>query len=148
MAAVSALSPARRVAVAAFALLLALGPTGCATGVRTLVMRADARANQGRNFYLLVRTVAEKDFFIDGYQKIVGMVFPVSKDPSIKLVQLIRPGKVERAQIKVADGESFAVYALFTQPGDPWKVLISPPLQKEYELRLADSRIILERQGQ
>jgi hypothetical protein len=134
----------RHLSIAAAALLFS---AGCAAPTRTFVLRPEARANGGDNFYLVARSVAERDFFLDSYQKMVGMVFPVSKDPNIKLVQLIRPGQVERVKITIAEGESLAVYALFTQPGDPWKVLISPPLHKQYELRLAGSQIILEPQS-
>jgi hypothetical protein len=128
--------------VLALALLL-LG--GCGSTIRELHVHPTARANQGRPFYLMVRTATEKDFFTDHYQKVAGMVFPVSEDPSILATALVWPGHGQKLKVKVPAKKSFGVYVLYTNPGDPWKLLLAPPLKDEYHFVLDDARIVQRR---
>lgn len=120
--------------VKGLALLLGLGllAAGCAHDMRTVVIRPGPQANAGRRFFVMVRTVKEKDFLQDGYGKVAGMIFPESGDPSIKKVQLVWPGQKAQLVVKIPKKDAFAVYGLFTHPGDPWKLLFTPPLKDEY----------------
>jgi hypothetical protein len=121
--------------------------TGCAHGKgkiqpRTLVIHTTAKVNQGRHFYLLVRSVNEGEFLSDGYQKIAGMVLPASKDPTVLAVAVVWPADTQKIVVKLPDDGSFAIYALFTSPGDPWKVLLPAPLRRDYEFDLDDGHIV------
>jgi hypothetical protein len=131
-------------------LLLVLASVGCGASAtkeiveRTIVLRPSAKANKGRHFFVMVRAVSETEFFADSYQKVASMVYPASKDPSVLFVRAVWPGQTQKLVVKVPGTDSFAVYALFTSPGDPWKVLVTPPLRTRYELRLGDRTIRLE----
>lgn len=126
----------------ALLLLAVAAAAGCGNqALRTINFQPAAQVNGGRPFYLLVRVASEKEFFGDSYKKIVGMVYPPSEDPSVLAARLIWPGRAERVQVTVADKKSFAVYVLYTSPGEPWKVLVSPPLRSQYDFVLEGGRI-------
>ena len=127
--------------------LCALGAMPACGGVptRTLVLHPAPDVNQGRIFYVLVRTTDEKEFFADSYQKIAALAFPAAKDPSVLALALVNPGKSERLEVKVPGEQPFAIYMLFTSPGEPWKLLLSAPLEKEYEFMMEGNRVFLEK---
>jgi hypothetical protein len=127
--------------------LLLAGAAGCAHGRRTLTLDPSPQANGGRPFYILVRAVNEKAFFGESYQTVAQSLFPQTNDPSVRLVRLLWPGRQETARVTIADSDSFAVYAFFTQPGDPWRLLLSPPLRKDYALVLGTGTISLRVPG-
>ncbi len=128
-------------------LALALSAFAACGGVptRTLVFHPAPDVNQGRIFYVLVRTTDEKEFFADSYQKIAALAFPAAKDPSVLALAVVYPGKSEKLEVKVANEQPFAIYMLFTTPGEPWKLLLSAPLEKEYEFMMEGNRVFLEK---
>ncbi len=126
----------------ALLLLTAVLVGGCGSTIREINLHPTPRANQGRPFYVMVRAATEKDFFADHYQKVAGMVFPVSEDPTILATTLVWPGRHQKFKVKVEHKKSFAVYVLYTSPGDPWKVLLAPPLREEYHFVLDGARIV------
>ena len=121
---------------------------GCAEAPRTLIVHPLAHTNHDRHFYLVVRALKEEEFVSDGYQKIASLVFPAAADPSVRLVRLVRPGRDDKLELALPDGQPYAVYALFTDPGDSWKVLLTPPLAPRYELLLDGNRLQVRASGQ
>jgi hypothetical protein len=117
--------------------------SGCASlqPPRQLVVHPLAHVNRDRRFYLVVRAIKDQDFIADDYQKIAAQVFAPTRDPSVRLVRLVSPGRDDKVLLTLPDEEPFAVYALFTEPGEPWKVLVTPPLARIYELVLDDNRL-------
>jgi hypothetical protein len=121
--------------------LCALG-SGCSLwSTRTLVVHAHADANRDRRFYLVVRTLKEEEFVSDGYQRIAGLVFPAKADPSVRLVHQVAPGRDEEVKVSLPGDQPFAVYALFTEPGEEWKVLLPPPLATRYQVSVEGNRV-------
>ena len=118
---------------------------GCGATIREVNLHPTPRANQGRPFYVMVRAATEKDFFTDHYQKVASLVFPVSEDATILATALLWPGHGHKLKVKVPAKKSFAIYVLFTNPGDPWKLLLAPPLKEEYHFVLDEGRIVQRR---
>lgn len=119
---------------------LAAAAGGCAH-TSTLVVRAAPHANHDRQFYLVVRTLQESEFVTDAYERIAALVFPTKPDPSVRLVRLVAPGKVDKVKLPLPVDQPFAVYALFTDPGAEWKALLTPPLAGRYEIDVDGNRV-------
>jgi hypothetical protein len=130
---------------ALLAVWFSLLTAACGAPERTLIFHPAPDVNQGRHFYVLIRTVDEKDFFADSYQKIAGLVFPAAKDASVLATGLLWPGKSDKIKVKIPNDQPFAVYLLFTTPGEPWKLLLNAPLEKEYEFMLEGSKVFLQK---
>lgn len=128
---------------------VALLAAGCASAPpepdpeRILTFRSNYTINESRPLYLLVRAVDEGAFLQEGYRAIAGKAVPPAKDETVRGLRFAWPGHEEVMVVDVKDEEAFAVYALFTSPGDPWKVLISPPLRKEYTFMLENGTVTL-----
>ncbi len=129
--------------VALIALVAAAGGCSLATR-RTLVVDARAHANHDRSFYLVVRSLKSDEFLTDGYQRIAGLVFPSKPDPSVRLVRRVSPGRRDQVKLTLPDDQPFAVYALFTEPGEAWKVLVSAPLKSRYRVIVDDNRVAVD----
>lgn len=131
----------------AIAALLALG--ACASAepepdpMRVLTFRSTATINESRPLYIVVRSVDEGAFMQESYTTVAGKVVPAEKDETLRGVRFAWPGHEETLVVNVADDEAFAVYALFTNPRDPWKLLVQPPLRKEYGFVLEDGTLSL-----
>jgi hypothetical protein len=108
-------------------------------------VNAEYPANGGRLFYLLVRSVNEKQFMLDGYQDIADKAFADPPDPTVLGVFSVVPGtEMEFTVTQPAQGP-VALYFLLTQPGPQWKKLLSPPLEDEYDVAIpANNRIKVE----
>lgn len=114
---------------------LAAGAFGCgkkAPFATTLTVAAEPKANQGRHFVLLIRKVSEAEFFTDSYTKISGLVFPAVEDPSVLLVRVMYPGQRAKLRVSVAEDQPIAVYGMFAEPGQSWKMLLSAPQERAY----------------
>lgn len=131
---------------AALALVVVAAAAGCHP-TQTLIVHPLAHANGDRRFYLVVRALDDQQFVNDGYQHIAELVFPAAADPSVKLVRLVSPGHDDKVTLRLPGDQSFAVYALFTQPGESWKVLLTPPLASRYELVFDGNRVAVRAHG-
>lgn len=127
------------------AVLLVAG--ACAPKPRNIVIRSGQDANQGRHFVVLVRQVDEKEFFLDTYRKIAAMAFPAAKDATVLQMGMVWPGRAEKLTVTLPGDQPFAVYALFTSPGEPWKLFVTPPLAKDYEFLIEGNTITQFRPG-
>jgi hypothetical protein len=129
--------------------VLVAAASGCAGLLppRQLLVHPLAHVNGDRRFYLVVRALKDQDFVADDYQKIAEQVFAPTPDPSVRLVRLVSPGRDDKVLLTLPGDEPFAVYALFTEPGEPWKVLVTPPLAPVYELVLDGNRVTVRPRG-
>ncbi len=128
------------------ALILCALAAGCAP-TRTLLVHPAAHVNRDRRFYLVVRTLKEEEFVADSYQRIASLVFPTVPDASVKLVRLVSPGRDDKIDVTVPDDQPFAIYALFTDPSESWKVLLTPPLNTQFEVTLDGNRVTVHGRG-
>jgi hypothetical protein len=109
---------------------------------RTLVVHPSAQSNHHRRFYLVVRALKDDQEFIgDGYQRIAEMVFAQQRDPSVKLVKLVKPGRDAKLQLTVPGDQSFGVYALFTEPSESWRAQVVAPLKGRYDVYVEGNRV-------
>lgn len=127
-------------AIRAALIVAALVGAGC-HATRTLVVRSAPHVNHDRRVYLVVRVVKEEQFLSDPYQHIAELVFPSAPDASVKLVRAIEPGRDAQVKLALPDDQPFAVYALFSDPGEAWKVLVTPPFSGRYEVLLERNRV-------
>jgi hypothetical protein len=121
---------------------LIVSAAGCGPATYTLVVHPSVHANQDRRFYLVVRALKEEEFVADEYGKIAGYVFPPATEKGVRAVRLVAPGRNDEVKVQLADDQPLAVYALFGEPGDPWKVLLTPPLHSRYELNIEGNRLV------
>jgi hypothetical protein len=129
-------------AIRAALIAIVLIAGGC-HATRTFVVHPALHVNHDRRVYLVVRVVKEEQFLSDPYQRIADLVFPSAPDASVKLVRLVEPGRDAQVKLALPDDQPFAVYALFSDPGDGWRVLVTPPLQSRYDVLLDRDRLVV-----
>jgi hypothetical protein len=114
----------------------------------TLNVKSTINTNDGQLFYLVIRTINEKQFLSDTYQAVAGMVFADPVDPSILGTQVIFPGLEQTFKIAQPVQNSVGFYFLFTAPGDQWKRMVSQPLAGYYNINIENERVdVSVRQG-
>lgn len=88
----------------------------------TVQVKTNISSNCGAPLYVLVKTTDFSSFLFDDYQKIVQMVANPNEEenPGVQVFCLV-PGSSKTLRIEVPEGESIAVYCLFTEPGPGWK---------------------------
>ena len=124
----------------AFALgmhVLAMTP-GCATTTTHLRIQADADVNapipgeRGAPVYVLVKLSTPDAFSVEGYNNVEALASQALTGKLPEGVPLapvrVKPGEKVWVRFKVAPGQSYGVYALFTEARDDgsWKVLMTP----------------------
>jgi hypothetical protein len=119
------------VLAAIVALAVAWGCGTSATVKRTVILKPVSNANYGRPFYVLIRSVTEKEFLTDNYDKVAKMVYPNSEDPSVLKVALVWPDLERKIEVDVPKDKPVGIYCIFTSPGNPWKMLLAPPLKSK-----------------
>lgn len=107
-----------------------------------LIVQSDIRTNNGQSFYMLIRSVDTQIFLTESYPDVSNMVFSVPKDKSVLAAVPVIPGVEQKVSVKKPEDTPLAIYCLFTEPGDQWKILMSPPLESRYILHLKNHRII------
>jgi hypothetical protein len=141
------LLPSLGTSAAALLVLALLSWAGCASAPpnieRKLRFDTTPSANGGEPFYYLVRTSKEGEFLAETYSEAAARIVTEKPDPSVKGVVFAQPGRVQESTIEVEEDGSFAVFALFTTPGEPWKLLVSGPLYGAYVFEAVDGTIAL-----
>lgn len=120
------------------------GGAGCASEPdlkRTLYLYTGESANSGKPFYVVVRAVAEADFLAESYRDIGAKIVPDAEDTSVRAVSFTQPGRDQKLVVEMEEEAFLAVYAMYTNPGEPWKVLIAPPLGRKYAIQLDSNTI-------
>lgn len=106
---------------------------------------AEYQANGGNLFYLLVRSVNEKQFMTESYQDVASKAFADPPDPTVLGVFSVVPGKEQEYTVSQPATGSVALHFLFTQPGPQWKKLLALPLADEYDVNVsANSQVSIE----
>lgn len=107
-----------------------------------LVVQSDLKTNNGQSFYMLIRSVDTQIFLTESYPDVSNMVFAIPKDKSVLAAVPVIPGVEQKVSVKKPEDTPLAIYCLFTEPGDQWKILMSPPLESRYIINLKNNRII------
>jgi hypothetical protein len=120
--------------------------SGCGKGavkIDELVINviSDKQINDGRSVYIVLRTVNRMEFMVENYDGISDMVFANPQDNSVIANQMILPGKNEVIHIQKPEKNGIGIYALFSTPGDNWKIMIEPPFKPEYRIKVKKNRI-------
>ena len=121
--------------------------TGCGTFPKSNIppeikfdIQSTSSTNEGKTFYVLVRTVTDAGFLTETYNSIAGTVFAEPPLPDILAKHVVFPGRKLEFNLK-NPGKSMAVYCLFTKPGSPWKTMLREPFGYEYVLKLGENNV-------
>jgi hypothetical protein len=104
-------------------------------------IESDDDTNGGRSFYIAIRSVNHSQFLADSYQDVANMIFTNPADSSVLATQVILPGEDKEIIVVKPDKDVIGFYCFFTDPGDPWKIMLDQPLGEEYEIVLKKNRI-------
>lgn len=125
----------------AFLLILA-GSVGCAGKKYAYVhMTSYPDSNNGRPVYVLVRDVEKKNFLVDYYGDIAGLIYAGKRDESVLGWVMVEPGKKTELKVVRTEGSEFAIYGMFTEPGDNWKLWVPAPLKKSYRVFIGKNNL-------
>lgn len=102
----------------------------------TFNVSTQTQTNNGGLFYIVARSVNEKQFMLETYQDIAGKTFADPPDSTVLGVFSIVPGVDQECAITPPAQGSVALYFLLTQPDSQWKQLLSPPFANVYRTNL------------
>lgn len=102
----------------------------------TFHFKPDDTTNDGQPVYVVIRTVNKKQFLIEDYDEIANAVYADPPDKNLLAWHTLLPGKKEKIQVEKPEDAAIGVYALFTKPGENWKVMLKTPLESKYKLML------------
>lgn len=135
--------------VAALALLLCLpgcfisklfGKNADAPQDMTFRVACPPAANEGRPFYLLLRTVDTKSWLSDTYDDLAAKV--MTPDATVLQAVVLFPGGVNPAvHVSVPAKTSVAASFLFTAPTGSWQTRLDSPLPETVDIVLQNSAI-------
>jgi len=108
----------------------------------TFTIKSNEDTNQGRLFYVAIRSVNSNQFLIETYQSAASMIYTDPPDPSVLARQMILPGEKQKIKVVKPDQNQVGLYFFFTDPGDPWRVMIEQPLDDKYKIALDKNRIV------
>lgn len=110
-----------------------------------LNIQCDPAANSGQVFYLVVRSVTDRQFLSDTYQSVVSLVFAEPPDPAMLGSHAIIPGRKQAIKMVQPTQNALGFYFLFTEPGDQWKRMLSQPVASTYNIRIgADDTVVIQ----
>lgn len=138
--------PAICLVCAAVLLLMIVGCGGRsapAVPQMTLNIEAEADANAGKVFYVVVRSTLERQYFTATYADIAGIVFADPPDASMLGAFPVFPGKDQAFTVKQPDQNPVAFYFLFTEPSEYWRQIVPQPLAKAYYIEIAGNTVIV-----
>jgi hypothetical protein len=124
-------------ALVALVSLVSLFGLGCSSAPEvTVEVTSTAETNGGRPFYAVTRSVEQTTYITDTYEGIAARIFATPPDPTILKAEVIYPGVPATWTVEQPEGLSVGVYFMFTDPGDGWKIVRSPPLPTTIEVEL------------
>ena len=97
--------------------------------------------NAGRPFYIAIRNVNANQFLTDTYQGVAEKIFSDPPSPSVLAAQAIVPGEKLKIRVLKPDQNDVGIYCFFTEPSDPWKILLQQPLADKYKIVLDLNKI-------
>jgi len=108
----------------------------------TLQIMASPNVNRGTPFYMVTKSTEVIQFYIDDYQTIAREVFFEEKGKKESTNHIFIPGTTQTVNLKITDKEKpLAVYFLFTNPGEEWKVILENSGYKHHKFLLEENRI-------
>lgn len=111
----------------------------------TLNVQSDPASNQGQVFYLVARSVTDRQFLTDTYQSVASLVFADPPDPALLGSHAVIPGRKQVLKVVQPTQNALGFYFLFTEPGDQWKRMVSQPLASTYDIHINnDDSVIIE----
>ncbi len=122
--------------------------TGCAINPEdqvpkmTIHIKSGSGVNEGRTFYVVARAVDKQVFLTESYEMVVDKVFANPPSEDVLAAVPVIPGVPRELMIKKPEEAGVAVYCLFSEPGERWKMMLSQPLFSEYDLRLRGNLIV------
>ncbi len=127
-------------------LVCTVGLMGCGKKVPVIhfKVKSNNSVNGGQPVYLLIRTINGPEFVTDDYQTIVDFFNESPLNNTVISTDFIIPGGTKKITVKKPDDRDIAVYCMFTNPEDQWKVLIQKPLEKKYVIRLDNNALLVE----
>lgn len=108
----------------------------------TFTINSSEDTNQGRLFYVAIRSVNSNQFMVETYQGAASMIYTDPPDTSVLARQVILPGEKQKIKVVKPDQNQVGLYFFFTDPGDPWRVMIEQPLEDKYKIALDKNRIV------
>jgi len=105
-------------------------------------VKSNDNTNDGRLFYIAIRSVNANQFLIESYQDAASMIFTDPQNTSVLATRAILPGEKKEIKVLKPDQHDVGVYCFFTNPGDPWKILLEQPLSEKYKIALDNNRIV------
>ena len=122
---------------AGLVLLGAMVLTGCLSAPSKKVkfqIATTAESNNGRPLHVLVREVTRKDFLVDYYDDIADGIYGGKQDESLLGWRVILPGEKTLITVERPEKKDLAVYGMFTNPGNNWKVLVTEKEEKRHRI--------------
>ncbi len=125
-----------RAALAAAAVL-----AGCSSNKLKIEVSSSAETNEGRPFYTVIRQVEQATYVTDSYEAVAAKVFANPPDPSVLRSEVIYPGQTAELTVTKPEVLPIAVYFLFSQPGERWKMSKVQPLPSSIDIELEKNQI-------
>lgn len=109
----------------------------------TLSVTTTAQTNRGTPLYAVVCEVDDTQFLTEDYDAIAAKAFASQPEASTLARQVLFPDKEDQEIIVPLpqEGKSLAIYFLFTEPGERWKMIFRPPVSSSVSLDLGDNQI-------
>ena len=96
--------------------------SSCLPGTVRVKVDSGFESNAGRPFFVIVQATDAKAFLTITYDEAAALI--MDRDESVLAAELVYPGQVQFLRVRAPDKKDVAVYALFTEPGKDWKVLV------------------------
>jgi len=100
-----------------------------------------------RYYCLPRRQIGMLRFLLESYDEIAGMVYSDPPDESLLAWHPLLPGKKDKIKVEKPKKNDVAVYALFTQPGDGWKIMLKNPLGSKYDINVQNGSLTYRKAG-
>jgi hypothetical protein len=107
----------------------------------------DARMNDERPVYIVIRKTNRMEFLINDYESISNMIYANPPNESILAWQILLPGQKETIQVVKPEKSDIGAYVLFTNPGENWKLILEDPLKPEYYIKVNNNEAELYNKG-
>lgn len=112
----------------------------------TLNIQTDPATNKGQIFYMVLRSVTDRQFLSDSYQSVASLVFADPPDPTLLGAHAIVPGRKQVIRTVQPTQNALAFYFMFTEPADQWKKMVSQPLASAYNVGIdRDDAVVIEK---
>ena len=124
------------------ALLLLVGCSNPKGQERAFQIMVPKEANGGELFYCAAKPTEVKEFYLDDCQSIAAQTFLRSEKKGALERALLIPGETQTLRVYAEDpSQPVALYFLFTEPGEEWKILFDNPNCSHYKVTLEKNTV-------